>query len=311
MTHWWDAFSDPLLNEVIDDAVQHNLDLRFATAQIKQARAQRGVVAADWWPTVNVDGSYERRRSVGLGNNGGQVNNNFGENGVSSRWGNLYNAGFDATWELDVFGAVSRNVEAANGDVQAAVENRREVLITLLAEVAVDYVDLRGAQRDLVITQNNLRSQQDTLNLTRERFRAGISSDLDVARAEAQVATTYSQVPSLESQIRQLIHALGVLTGKDPEALSAKLTPPKDLLLNPPAVPLGLPSDLLRNRPDVRQAERQLAAATARIGVATADLFPRFQPDRLIRIRSHQGQQALHRSEQSVVGRPERFLADL
>src|SRR5205085_4403356 len=120
------------------------------------------------------------------------------------------------------------------------------------------------------------KSQQQTLNLTRERFRAGISSDLDVARAEAQVANTASQVPALEAQIRQLIHVLGVLTGKDPQALSALLTPPKNLVMELPAVPLGMPSELLRNRPDIRRAERQLAGATARIGAATADWFPRF-----------------------------------
>jgi NodT family efflux transporter outer membrane factor (OMF) lipoprotein len=302
MTRWWDAFGDPMLDQLIQDAVEHNLTLKAAEARIRQARAQRGVVAADWWPTVNVNGSYAREKSQGRGSNtsnnpsnntnssgnnsgssgntsgntGGNTSGNAGANVVSSRWGNLFNAGFDATWEIDVFGSVARNVEAADYDIQTAVEDRHDTLITLLAEVAVDYIDLRGAQRDLVITQDNLRSQQDTLNLTRERFRAGISSDLDVARAEAQVSTTYSTIPTLEQQIRQLIHALGVLTGKDPDALSSTLTPPQDLLLSPPALPLGLPSDLLRNRPDVRKAERQLAASTARIGVATADLFPRF-----------------------------------
>jgi NodT family efflux transporter outer membrane factor (OMF) lipoprotein len=274
ITRWWDAFSDPTLNDILDDAVKNNLDLRAATARLLQARAQRGVVAADWWPTVNVNGSYTRNRRTELNN--GSIGTPTPGSVSTGRESSLWNAGFDATWELDVFGAVSRNVEAANADIQAAVEDRRDVLVTLLAEVARDYIDLRGAQRDLVITQNNLRSQEDTLKLTQERFRAGISSDLDVARAEAQVYTTASQVPTLEQQIRQLIHAISVLTAKDPQALSPLLTPPKDLVMELPAVPLGLPSDLLRNRPDIRRAERQLAGATARIGVATADLFPRF-----------------------------------
>lgn len=285
LTRWWEAFDDPILNEIIDDAVQNNLDLRAATARLIETRAQRGVVAADWWPTANVDGSYTRRRRTGAesgvigGTGGGTTGGTTGSVGVGNggdRYSSLWDAGFDATWELDVFGAVSRNVEAANADIQAAVEDRRDVLVTLLSEVARNYIDLRGFQRDLVITQNNQKSQQETLNLTRERFRAGISSDLDVARAEAQVYTTASQVPTLEAQIRQAIHSISVLTGKEPQALSPLLTPPKELVRETPAVPLGMPSELLRRRPDIRRAERQLAAATARIGAATADFFPRF-----------------------------------
>jgi NodT family efflux transporter outer membrane factor (OMF) lipoprotein len=279
LKRWWDAFDDPQLNAIIDDSVRYNYNLRQATARVREARAARGVVAADWWPTVNVDGGYTRQRRTGISSGAISGNGNNGGvaiGGIGDRHSSLWDAGFDATWEIDVFGSVARNVEAAEADIQSAYEDRNDVLVSLLAEVAVNYVDLRGAQRDLTITQNNLKSQQDTLNLTRERFRAGISSDLDVARAEAQVYTTASQVPSLESQIRQAIHRLGVLTGKDPQALSAELTPPKELVMNLPAVPLGMPSDILRQRPDVRRAERQLAAQTARVGVAVADWFPRF-----------------------------------
>jgi len=284
LKRWWDAFDDPQLNAIIDDAVRYNYTLKLASAHVREARAQRGVVAADWWPTVNVDGNYSRQRrtaasSGAISGTNGATNGNTGGVAVGNgrdRYSSLWDAGFDATWEIDVFGSVARNVEAANADIQAAYEDRNDVLVSLLAEVAVNYVDLRGAQRDLIITQNNLKSQQDTLNLTRERFRAGISSDLDVARAEAQVYTTASQVPALETQIRQAIHRLGVLTGRDPQALSAELTPPKDLVMNLPAVPLGMPSELLRQRPDIRRAERQLAAQTARVGVAVADWFPKF-----------------------------------
>jgi NodT family efflux transporter outer membrane factor (OMF) lipoprotein len=280
MTRWWDAFDDPLLNSIIDDAVQHNLDLKSATARLRQERALRGVTAADWFPTVNVDGSYDRQRRTGItsgtiSGTGGNGNGGTTINGTN-RYSSLWSTGFDATWELDIFGSVSRNVEAANADVEAAVFDRRDVLVTLLAEVASDYIDLRGAQRDLTITRNNENSQQQTLNLTRERFRAGIASDLDVAQAEAQVATTDSAIPTLEAEIRRDIHALGVLTGKDPEALSAQLSPPKDLLVKLPAVPLGMPSQLLQRRPDIMRSERQLASATALVGAAVADWFPKF-----------------------------------
>ncbi len=277
LEHWWDAFDDPMLNSIIDDAVQNNLDLKSATARLRQERAQRGVTASAWFPTVNVDGAYTRQRRTGI--QSGAISGTGGNTTIingGDRYSSLWNTGFDATWELDIFGSVSRNVEAANATVQADIEDRRDVLVTLLAEVARDYIDLRGAQRDLTITRNNETSQQQTLNLTRERFRAGIASDLDVAQAEAQVATTAANIPTLEAQIRQEIHAISVLTGKDPEALSAQLTPPKDLLVKLPAVPLGLPSQLLERRPDIRRSERQLASATALVGVAVADWFPKF-----------------------------------
>jgi outer membrane protein, multidrug efflux system len=276
LEHWWDAFDDPMLNSIIDDAVQHNLDLKSATARLRQERAQRGVTASAWFPTVNVDGGYTRQRRTGIESGSASNPNGIASGSINDRYSDLWNAGFDATWELDIFGSVSRNVEAANASVQADIEDRRDVLVTLLGDVARNYIDLRGAQRDLTITRNNETSQQQTLNLTRERFRAGIASDLDVAQAEAQVATTAANIPTLEAQIRQEIHAISVLTGKDPEALSAMLTPPKDLLVKLPAVPLGLPSQLLERRPDIRRSERQLAAATAQIGVAVADWFPKF-----------------------------------
>ena len=276
ITCWWEAFDDPILNSIIDDSVQSNLDLKLATAKLRQVRAQRGVVAADWWPTVDVDGSYTRQRRTGAAS--GTITQP-GDNGVvigngGDRYSSLWEGGFDATWFRRL--CLVLNASKANGDIQAAVEDRRDTLVTLLSEVAVAYIDLRGNQRDLIITENNMKSQQQTLNLTQERFRAGIASDLDVAQAEAQVATTASAVPTLEAEIRQGIHSLSVLTGKDPDALSAELTPPRDLIFQLPAVPLGLPSELLRRRPDIRRSERQLAAQTARVGVAVADLFPKF-----------------------------------
>ncbi|HEY3243446.1 MAG TPA: efflux transporter outer membrane subunit [Phycisphaerae bacterium] len=193
-----------------------------------------------------------------------------------SRQQNLFQMGFDATWELDIFGGIRRSVEAAEADLAAIEETRRDVFVTLLSEVALNYAELRGAQRRLTIARENIAAQRDTADLTRTRFQAGFTNELDVAQAEAQLATTQSQVPLLESAIRQAIYQLSVLLGLPPGDLVAELESHAPIPATSPSVPLGLPSDLLRRRPDIRAAERQLAAATARIGAAMADLFPKF-----------------------------------
>src|SRR5262249_50847089 len=157
-------------------------------------------------------------------------------------------------WELDIFGGLRRGVEAAEADVVVAIEDRRDVLVTLTAEVALDYLDLRGFQRELVIAKENLEAQRRTADLTRRRFAGGFVSGLDVANADAQVATTESQVPLLESAIRQSIYSLSVLLGREPAALLEELSPDTPIPTTPPEVPVGLPSDLLLRRPDLRRA---------------------------------------------------------
>jgi outer membrane protein, multidrug efflux system len=237
---------------------------------VREARAQRGIAEADYYPQVDATGSATRQRAS---------QNAFGTGSgvpVSGGTSNLFQAGFDASWELDVFGGVRRSVEAANADVQAAVEDRRNTLVTLLAEVARNYVELRGLQRQIAITNENINSQQQTVELTQTRFQAGIANDLDVARAQAQVANTRAVLPTLLNQRDAAIHRLGVLVAQPPGALRAELEIDKPMPPIPAAIPVGLPSDLLRRRPDVRRAERELAASTARIGVATSDLFPKF-----------------------------------
>lgn len=188
----------------------------------------------------------------------------------------LYQIGFDATWEIDVFGGQRRGIEAANAEFDAAREDARDALVSLLAETARTYIELRGDQRQYEIARQNLAAQQDTLNLTRSKYQAGFVTQLDVARQATQVATTAAALPALEGRVRIAIHTLGVLVGEDPDALSAELIKPGVIPPVPPEIPVGLPSELLRRRPDVRRAERQLAAATARVGQATADLFPKF-----------------------------------
>lgn len=273
LTQWWTTLGDPVLNSLIERAVHTNLDLRLATARIREARALRGVIAADEWPTINTTGSYLRLR--GSENTFSSSTTGSSSNGFSSE-SDLFQANFDASWELDLFGRVRRSVEAAEADLAAEEEDLRDVLVTLVAEVARNYVELRGVQRQLSVTQHNIQSQQQSVELTNARFQAGLTSGLDVAQAEAQLSTTQSQTPTLASAQRQSIHRLGVLLGQLPETLLSELTPEKPLPPVPPEILVGLPSELLRRRPDVRRTERQAAAATARIGVATADLFPRF-----------------------------------
>ena len=183
---------------------------------------------------------------------------------------------FDASWELDIFGRVHWSVKAAEADTAAAQENHRTVLVSLLAEIARNYVELRGFQHRLVIAQNNIRAQQDSVAVTTERFEAGITSAQDVAQAESLLATTRSQVPTLQIGVRQSSHRLGVLIGQPPGALLDELSQAAPIPTTELDGTLGLPSDLLRRRPDIRQAERELAATTARLGVAMADLYPRF-----------------------------------
>jgi len=189
---------------------------------------------------------------------------------------NLYQAGFDAGWEIDVFGGTRRAVEAAQASFQGQVEARRNALVTLLSEVAQNYVMLRGLQHELRVVRGNVEAQRATLDLQRLKLGAGLASNLIITQATAQAESTESQIPTLEIKIEQTIQRLGVLLDVDPETLRPQLSAAPELPSGPGAIPPGLPSDLLRRRPDVRQAERQLAAATANIGVATADLFPKF-----------------------------------
>jgi outer membrane protein, multidrug efflux system len=269
LTRWWTVFDDPVLNSLLERAAATNLDLKLAKAVIRQARAARGVAAGGLGPTLNTSGAYQRSRTP----------LNAGSSLRAGVTTDQYQAGFDAGWEIDIFGGRRRNLEAAEADLRAAVESHNDVMVTVMAEVARDYIQLRAFQQQLAITRQNLAAQQHSANLTRERFRGGFVSGLDVANADAQTATTAAQIPLLESSARQTIYSLSILLGEPPAALDAELSP-ASVIPAPgpavPAVPLGVPSDLLRRRPDIRQAEARIHAATARIGVATSELFPKF-----------------------------------
>jgi multidrug efflux system outer membrane protein len=263
LVHWWTAFNDPNLTSLIDRAVNANLDLKQAESRLREARAARQVVSAGLWPTLDAVGSYTHSQTAGAA-------------AASPIRRKLWQTGLDAVWELDIFGGTRRAVEAADADIQAAVEDQRDILVTLAGEVALNYIELRGFQQEIVIAQNNLKAQQHTAELTRQRFAGGLVSALDVANADAQVGTTLSQIPVLETSAQQTIYALSILLSQEPTALLKELSPVSTIPVTPPELPSELPSDLLRRRPDIRRAEAQIHAATARIGVATADLFPKF-----------------------------------
>jgi outer membrane protein, multidrug efflux system len=272
LVHWWRSFHDPILDGLVQLALASNLDLRSAEARIRQARAARGMAVAGLLPSVNASALYERSRgsSETATSGGGTAISTIGP------FRELFQVGLDASWELDIFGGTRRNVEAATADMAAAVEDRRDVLVTLVGELGNNYLNLRGFQEQIAIARKNLEAQQKTAAITHKRFNAGFVGKLDVANADAQVATTAATIPVLQSSEQAAIFSIGVLLGKEPAFLAKELASKAPIPPTPPKVPVGLPSDLLRRRPDIRRAEAQLHAATARIGVAVADLFPKF-----------------------------------
>jgi len=269
---WWTVFRDPRLDSLIQRATESNLDLKLAEARLREARAARRRAAAAFLPGIDASGGYSRSRVSGNSLNGTGLDR-FGiplEN-------DTYTAGIDMSWEIDVFGGNRRSREAATADLAAASEARNATRCSLLAELGLNYLELRGLQRQLEITRANLRSQEDTAAITRDRLNAGLGSELEVVRATAVMERTQGALAPLETAIQQVIHHLSILLGCAPATLHQELTTAwKPPIPGSLGVPLGLPSELLLRRPDIRQAERELAAATARIGVATADLFPRF-----------------------------------
>jgi NodT family efflux transporter outer membrane factor (OMF) lipoprotein len=260
IVQWWRTFNDPMLDSLVGRAASQNLDLKQATARLRQARAALGVAGSGLYPQVGSDGSYTH---AGTGARG-------------SRTTDLYSLGVDAAWEIDVFGGVRRGVEAADSNVQAAVWDRRDVLVTLVSEVAIDYINVRSFQRRIALANRNLDSERSTADVTRRKLGAGFVAKLDVANAEAQAATTEADIPVLETAEQQTVYSLSILLGREPAVLLAELANEEPIPLTPPVIPIGLPSELLRRRPDIRRAEAQLHAATAQVGVVTADLYPKF-----------------------------------
>lgn len=268
LAEWWRRLDDPVLDALVERAVGGGLDLREAVARVREARALRGVAAADRYPTLDADASYERRRD--------SENSPFG---IRSTDYDLYGTGLDASWEVDLWGRVRRSIEASDADLAASIEDARDVAVSVAAETAIHYVRLRAFQRRAGIARNNLALQEETLALVQARFDSGLVGERDLAQARTNLESTRSRVPELEFGWRNAENRLAVLLGLAPGALAAELAAdPADaqsIPVPPSGVAVGVPADLLRRRADVRRAERVLAAETARIGVAEGELYPR------------------------------------
>ena len=273
-SRWWTVFGDPVLDRLVADALAQNLDLQATTLRITAARAQLDAAAGARLPNVEGSGIVGRSR---MSENGiGQALAGGASQGSGSKppsTFNLFQAGFDATWELDLFGKVRRNVEASEADLRSAEEARRDAQVSLAAEIARTYFTLRGSERQREIVLADVATQEHLQRLVASRNRSGLAPSSDTATQQAQVASTRSQLPPLEQAIAQAKNRLALLLALPPGELTTKLgVAPLPAL--PPEIPVGLPSELLRRRPDVRQREAEIEAATARVGVATASLFP-------------------------------------
>ncbi|SAL83226.1 RND efflux system outer membrane lipoprotein [Caballeronia terrestris] len=289
---WWTLFKDPTLDSLEQELTDANLDVAAASARLRQSRAQQRIVGAEEYPTVTGAASYYRERGspngilslLGVTPTGGQVQSAAGDTplGVAPVPGSkgspafdLYQFGFDASWELDFWGRVRRGVEAATAMTEASYEDRNAVLLSARAELARDYVELRDTQSLLDIAKQNLRIARDTVKLTETRAHEGVVTNLDVANAAAQAESIESLIPILESRNETTINAIGVLLAKEPGALRQMLSEPRDVPALPERVHIGVPSEVVQRRPDIRKAEAQLHAATAAIGMAKADFYPR------------------------------------
>ncbi|MGN7743431.1 efflux transporter outer membrane subunit [Pseudomonas sp. 22526] len=281
---WWDVFKDPQLSALSRRVLTDNLDLQLATSRLQQSRAARQVITAERYPSSSASGGYARKRNSGEG-----LSDPSGHEGKSAF--NLWDAGFSASWELDFWGRVRRETEAADATLEVAENDRRGVLLSVLAETAQDYIQLRGVQSTRAVTEQNLDVARHSLKLSQLRLADGVATDLDVAEAAAQVATIESQLPALQQRQAQLINALSLLMGEPPQALHAELAADGPVPQTPRQVAIGLPSQLAERRPDIRQAEARLHAATASIGVAKGDFYPR------ITLSGNFGSQAMQLSD--------------
>lgn len=262
LASWWKTLDEPMLSVLIERAASGNRDLAQAEARVREARARRGISEAERFPTVQASAGATRRRGS--------------EETGSGKTTELYAAGLDASWELDIFGGRRRALEAASANLASSEYDLRDVLVSLLAEVALNYVDMRAFQTRLAVAEANLRLQSETLDIVRWRSEAGLATQRDVEQARLNFEQTRAQLPALRTGAAQSANRIAVLLGQNPGTLEDMLAAPRAIPAAPPGVAVGVPADALRRRPDVQRAERQLAAQTAQIGVATAALYPNF-----------------------------------
>ena len=263
LARWWHGFGDPVLDRLVADALAANLDLAQARARLREARARRGVAGAALAPSVDASLSGSRSRSSGQSGSG------------STR--ELYSAGFDASWELDVFGGLRRSVEAAQADLEASVESLSDTRVSLAAEVALNYIDLRTAEQRLAIAEESIASRGENHQIIRWRQQAGLVSELDLAQATTDLESTRAVLPPLRTAVTEAKNRLAVLLGRNPGELESLVHADRPIPLAAAEIVAAIPADTLRQRPDVRVAERRLAAQTARLGEAEAARYPSFR----------------------------------
>lgn len=266
--NWWQNLNDPTLNALVDEAVNANLDIKIAKKNLERADALLSQSRSGLFPRVDAQGGMTRRK---LSENSG-----IPTGPQNPRIQDFYDAGLVSNWEIDIFGGTRREIAASYARFESLVERTRDTLLIVLSEVARNYIELRGAQQRSLVIENNIALQDKTVALVKRRFDVGDASDFDYSRALAQLQATKARLPNISGQINTLIYRLSVLTGQPPEALLADLSPVQDMPVNPDIVKVGLRSELLQRRPDVRAAERNLAAEINDIGARVADLFPKF-----------------------------------
>ncbi|MBW1975689.1 MAG: efflux transporter outer membrane subunit [Deltaproteobacteria bacterium] len=260
LAKWWEVLGDPILTSLEEEAVQGNLDVKIALARIREARALAGVQEAELYPTVDASGSYSRQRS----SSGGRVSN-------------FFSLGLDSSWEIDLFGGIRRSIEAAIAELEAAEAGLFEVLVTLTAEVALNYVTMRTYQARLDVAEKNIKIQQETYELNRSKYEAGLVDELAVQQALYNLEHTKSLVPSLKTGIEQAKNRLALLLGKQPQEIDKLVDTPASVPKPPVKLMVGIPAAVIKQRPDIRRAERELAAATAQIGAVKSELYPKLR----------------------------------
>ena len=261
LAEWWNTLDDPLLTRLIERAVQGNLDLKLAQSRLREERARRGIARADRFPTIDADASVTRQKTSDKTSTGKESD--------------LFSSGFDASWEVDLFGGIRRSVESAEASVEARQEELNDTLVTLVAEVGLNYIEIRSFQARLQAAEKSRKSQEETLQIVQDRLDSGLTTTLSLEQAKYNLESTKSEIPSLRTGIEQGKNGLSVLLGGFPGSLNKELKTYKKIPVSPVEVAVGVPANLLRRRPDIRRTERELAAQTALVGVATADLYPK------------------------------------
>lgn len=262
--NWWTVYNDPLLTSLILHASESNLDVRVAVARVQEARARLGAVTGDRWPGLDASGEVAREKAsdnMGLGEGVRQT---------------TYSASLGASWEMDLFGRIGRSIESAAAEYEATEEDKTDVLVTMYSELAKAYLNVRTFQACIEAARSNIASQRESLELTKVRFVNGLATDLEVAQAERVLANSESQIPPLKTSLTRSINTIDILLGNTPDIFSQELEKPAPIPFPDESITIGVPADLLRRRTDIRSAERRLAAQTAKIGVAKADLYPTF-----------------------------------